>query len=83
MPRPLVIGYDGSVDANRAVAAARTLDADHALVVSVWHPPPVTGTAGVPLGAAPVPPAPGEKERLEEAARRTADQAGRPVQDAG
>jgi len=74
MPGLIVIGYDGSVDSRRAVAAARALDADRALVVNVWKPSLAVGTPPVPMGGGPVLPTPGDDERLEAAARETAEE---------
>ena len=83
MPGLIVIGYDGSVDARRAVSAARALDADRGLVVSVWQPPPAVGTAGVPVGVAPVLAAPEDEQRLEAAARRIAEEGVALAREAG
>jgi nucleotide-binding universal stress UspA family protein len=71
MPDTLVIAYDGSRDAQRAIAAASALRADTAVVVTVWHPPLAAPTA-MPLGS--TLPAPGDDERLEQAARETAEE---------
>jgi nucleotide-binding universal stress UspA family protein len=68
----IVIGYDGSADAKRAIENASALDAEHALVVNVWQPGLAAGTAALPLGAEPLP-SPGDDEKLEAAARRTAE----------
>jgi nucleotide-binding universal stress UspA family protein len=70
----IVIGYDGSVDARRAVVAARAIDADRALVVNVWEPPLAVGAPPLALGAGPALPTPGEEERLEAAARKVAEE---------
>ena len=67
----VVVGYDSSVDAKRAIEAARILDADRALVVNVWSPPLPAVT---PMATAPAVVTPGEEEQLEAAARRAADE---------
>ena len=73
MPKLVIIGYDGSPDAERAIdfAAAR-LDAGAARVVTVWESGLAVAEAAPPLGA-PVPPSPDEDRRLEAAAREIAD----------
>jgi nucleotide-binding universal stress UspA family protein len=68
----IVIGYDGSVDAKRAIEKASALDAEQALVVNVWQPGLAAGTAALPIGAEPLP-SPGDDEELEGAARQTAE----------
>jgi nucleotide-binding universal stress UspA family protein len=74
MPGIIVIGYDGSLDAKRAIEAARSLDPERALIVNVRQSPLAAGMPGAPLGAGPVLPTPGEQERLEDAARLTAEE---------
>jgi nucleotide-binding universal stress UspA family protein len=79
----VVIGYDGSHDAQRAVEfAAAVLRADTALVVNVWS----TGTAmpqpGTPFGA-PSPPSEVELRRLEEAALQLAEEGAGRARQAG
>ena len=73
MPRLVVIGYDGSHDADLAVDfAAAKLGAETARVVTGWE----TGLAAAevaPALGAPRPPSPEEEARFEEAARQTAD----------
>jgi nucleotide-binding universal stress UspA family protein len=67
----VVIGYDGSADAERAVdLAAGLLRADAALVVNVWSPPVAAAEVPVPAGA---PPPPDADEQLERAARAVAE----------
>jgi nucleotide-binding universal stress UspA family protein len=83
MPGLIVIGYDGSVDARRAVAAARLLDADRALVVNVFKPSLAAGAPPVPIGGGPVLPTPGEEEQLETAARETAAEGTALAREAG
>jgi nucleotide-binding universal stress UspA family protein len=68
MPRLVVIGYDGSHDADLAVDfAAAKLGAETARVVTVWE----TGLAAAEV--APALGAPRPEARFEEAARQTAD----------
>jgi nucleotide-binding universal stress UspA family protein len=83
IPGLIVIGYDGSTDARRAARSARLLDADRALVVNVWQPGIAADTAPAPMGAEPVLPSPGEEERLESAARRTAEEGTALAREAG
>jgi nucleotide-binding universal stress UspA family protein len=72
MPGLIVIGYDGSADAVRAIDdAARVLDADAALVAHVWLQAPAAGESMLPL-AATVPPLPDQDQRLGAAARNIA-----------
>jgi nucleotide-binding universal stress UspA family protein len=68
----IVIGYDGSPDAQRAIDVAGTLKAADALIVNVWRPTPAVSAATVPLGAAPVLPLREEYDRLEQEARTVA-----------
>jgi nucleotide-binding universal stress UspA family protein len=79
----VVIGYDGSHDAQRAVElAAAVLRADAALVVSVWS----TATAMTEPGAAfaaPTPPSEAELRRLEEAALQLAEDGAARAREAG
>jgi nucleotide-binding universal stress UspA family protein len=73
MPKLVVVGYDGSPDADRAVDFAATrLDAQAARVVTVWESGLAAAEAAAPV-AGPVPPAPEDDERLEAAARATAE----------
>jgi nucleotide-binding universal stress UspA family protein len=83
MPGLIVIGYDGSTDARRAVYAARMLDADRALVVNVWQPPIADDTASIPIGTAPALPASGEEEQFEAGARHTAEEGAALATEAG
>jgi nucleotide-binding universal stress UspA family protein len=73
MARRIVIGYDGSNEARRAVDfAARSLDAECALLVHIWQDPgmvPVMAPAAVP----PLP-TPQHEAELERAARATAEE---------
>ena len=63
----VVIGYDGSHDAQRAVdLAAAALRADAALVVNVWSFSIAMTQPGAPFGA-PSPPSEAELQRLEHA----------------
>jgi nucleotide-binding universal stress UspA family protein len=67
----VVIGYDGSADADRAVdLAAGLLRVDAALVVNVWSPAVAAAEVPVPAGAPP----PDADEHLERAARAVAEQ---------
>jgi nucleotide-binding universal stress UspA family protein len=83
MPGLIVIGYDSSIDARRAIEAARILDAQRALVVNVWQPPLAAGTAGLPFGAPAELPAPGDEQQLQEAAQRTAQEGVTRAREAG
>jgi nucleotide-binding universal stress UspA family protein len=79
----VVIGYDGSPDARRAVdAAARLLRADAALVVNAWSIPIAFTQPGASLGA-PLLPTEQEQDRLEQAARRVADEGAVHAREAG
>jgi nucleotide-binding universal stress UspA family protein len=73
MPNLVIVGYDGSPDADHAIdfVAAR-LGAAAAVVVTVWQSGLAAGEGAPALGA-PVPPSPEEDRRLEAAARKIAD----------
>jgi nucleotide-binding universal stress UspA family protein len=79
--RLVVIGYDGSADADRAVdLAAEVLRADAALVVNVWSMPVAATQAPIPVGGTePVV----ENEQLERAARAIAEQGAGRAREAG
>jgi nucleotide-binding universal stress UspA family protein len=79
----IVIGYDGSVDARRAVAAARAMDAERALVVNVCEPPLAAGTSPLPMGAGQVLPTPDDEARREAAARETSEEGAELARQAG
>jgi nucleotide-binding universal stress UspA family protein len=79
----VVIGYDGSADAQRAVEfAADALRADAALVVNVWSTPVA---AAQPIGpyAAAAPPSEPEQDRAEQNARRVAEEGAARAREAG
>jgi len=79
----VVIGYDGSQDAQRAVdVAARALRVDAALVVNVWSTAAATTQPAAPL-AAPSPPSEPELQGLERAARLVADEGAARARQAG
>jgi nucleotide-binding universal stress UspA family protein len=79
----VVIGYDGSGDARRAVdVAAHALRPDTALVLNVWAGSLAAAHVPVPLGV-PSPPTPEEEAELEQAARRIADEGAARARDAG
>jgi nucleotide-binding universal stress UspA family protein len=79
----VVIGYDGSHDARRAIdVAGGALRADGALVVNVWSIPITATQPGAPF-AAPIPPKEAELGRFEQAARRLADQGAGRARQAG
>lgn len=81
--RSVVIGYDGSADARRAVDfAARTLDVDHAVVVNVWRDP-AAGLAAAPAAAPPPFPPPHVEADLERAAREVAEEGAERARAAG
>jgi nucleotide-binding universal stress UspA family protein len=79
----VVIGYDGSHDAQRAIdLAAGALRADAAVVVNVWSIPMTTTQPGALLGA-PTPPIEAELQRFEQAARRLAEEGAARARQAG
>jgi nucleotide-binding universal stress UspA family protein len=80
----VVIGYDGSGDAQRAIdVAASVLGADSALVINVWQGSLAAATAAAPLGV-PVAPTPEDDDaRLERAGREIADEGAARARDAG
>lgn len=79
----VVIGYDGSHDAQRAVElAAAVLRADAALVVNVWSTATTITQPGAAF-AAPSPPSEAEVRRLEEAALQVAEDGAARARDAG
>lgn len=88
----IVVGYDGSDDARRAVRAAAALFEGAALLVHVWNaaPPPISPAAGGPgmlggLGSVgPVPPLPDDvEEAIERRARETVDEGAALAAEAG
>lgn len=79
----VVIGYDGSHDAQRAVElAAAALRADAALVVNVWSIPVAMTQPGAGFGA-PSAPSEAELQRLEQAARQVAEEGAARTRRAG
>jgi nucleotide-binding universal stress UspA family protein len=79
----VVIGYDGSQDAQRAVdVAAAALRVDAALVVNVWSTAVATTQPAAPL-AVPAPPSEAELQGLEQAARLVADEGAARARQAG
>src|ERR671922_1430837 len=79
----VVIGYDGSHDAQRAVdVAAGALRVDAALVVNVWSSAVATTQPAAPL-AVPLPPSEAELQGLAEAAQRVADEGAARARQAG
>jgi nucleotide-binding universal stress UspA family protein len=73
MPGKIVIAYDGSRDARRAVEAAAILRADSAIVAHVWQPGLAAPAAPVPFDGGTVP-ARQDDARLERAARAIVDE---------
>jgi nucleotide-binding universal stress UspA family protein len=74
MARRVVIGYDGTDEAKRAVdAAARVLFADCALIVHVWHDP-ASPLVAAPAAAPPALPTPEQEAQVERAAREVAEE---------
>lgn len=73
MADTIVIAYDGSQDAQRAIAAAATLRADAAVVVHMWRPSVAAATPALPLGGETLP-TPGDDAHLEDAARAIANE---------
>jgi nucleotide-binding universal stress UspA family protein len=79
----VVIGYDGSSDAQRAVElAAAVLRADAALVVNVWSTVTTMTQPGTPFGA-PSPPSEAELRGLEDAALQVAEEGAARARQAG
>jgi nucleotide-binding universal stress UspA family protein len=79
----VVIGYDGSHDAQRAVKlAAAVLRADAALVVNVWSTATAMTQPGAPFGS-PSPPSEAELRRLEQAAVQVAEEGAARARQAG
>jgi nucleotide-binding universal stress UspA family protein len=79
----VVIGYDGSHDAQRAIdLAGGALRADAALVVNVWGIPITATQPGAPFGA-PTPPKEAELQRFEQTARRLAEEGAARARQAG
>lgn len=74
MPRLIVIGYDGSQDAQRAIDAAAILDADTAVIAHVWIPVPALASTTMPLGGAGIPIGLDQDSELEENACRIASE---------
>lgn len=74
MVQLVVIGYDGSADARRAIdVAAEALRVEAAVVVNVWQGSLAAIEATRPLGA-PAPPTREEEAALEQAATRIAEE---------
>ena len=83
MAEVVVIGYDGSQDAQRAVdVAAGALRLDAALVVNVWSTVMATTQPAASL-AAPSPPSEAELRGLEQAAHLVADEGAARARQAG
>src|SRR5215217_5550645 len=83
MAELVVIGYDGSHDARRAIdLAGGALRADAALVVNVWSVPITATQPGAPFGA-PAPPSEAELQRFEQGARRLAEEGAARARHAG
>ena len=79
----VVIGYDGSEDAQHAIdLASGVLRADAALVVNVWSIPIAATQPGTPFGA-PTPPSEAELQRFEQTARRLAEEGAARARQAG
>jgi nucleotide-binding universal stress UspA family protein len=73
MPKLVIVGYDGSPDAERAIDFAATrLDAEAARVVTVWESGLAVAQAAPPVPG-PVPASPEEDRRLEAAAHEIAE----------
>ncbi len=83
MARRVVIGYDGSDEAQRAVEfAARTVFAECALVVNVFQDPSAAMVAG-PIGAPPPMPSQELEAELERSARAVAEEGAERARAAG
>lgn len=75
MTRLIIIGYDGSQDAQRAIAAAgRTVAAEAAVIVTAWHLPIAPAMAPVPPTAIPRAASLEEEQELERRGRETAEE---------
>jgi nucleotide-binding universal stress UspA family protein len=75
----IIVGYDGSADAQRAMTvAAGFVRVESALVLTAWHLPIVAAEGAIAPVAAPAAAPREQQPELEQAARRTAqDGAGR------
>ena len=83
MARRVVIGYDGSQEARRAVEfAGRTVFAECALIVSVYSDPAMSMVAG-PVGTPPPMPSQEFEAELERSARALAEEGAQCARDAG
>jgi nucleotide-binding universal stress UspA family protein len=84
MPSVIIIGYDGSANAERAIDfAGGIMGAGSAVVVTAWHPPTAAvDTPGVPASGPPVPSLEEDRER-EQRARQTAEQGATRARAAG
>jgi nucleotide-binding universal stress UspA family protein len=79
----VIIGYDGSGDAQHAVdVAAGVLGPETALVINVWQGSLAAAAGSSPLGG-PVAPTPEENQRLERAALQIAEEGAARARDAG
>jgi nucleotide-binding universal stress UspA family protein len=68
----VIIGFDGSPDAEHAIdVAARALTADSALVITAWHVPIAAASSVSPVAAPAAPPLEDDEE-LERRATETA-----------
>jgi nucleotide-binding universal stress UspA family protein len=70
----IVIGYDGSDEARRAVCfAAQSLQVESAVIAHVFSDPTAVAVTG-PVGAVPPPIAPQQREEIERHARCVAEE---------
>jgi nucleotide-binding universal stress UspA family protein len=68
----LVIGFDGSPDAEHAIdVAGRVASARSAVVVTAWHPS-LGAADAAPLGGVPTAPSPADEHALERSCREIA-----------
>jgi nucleotide-binding universal stress UspA family protein len=73
MPGLVIIGFDGSPDAEQAIdVAAGVLKADSAMVVTAWHLPIAAGEMSLPPVGAPTAPSLQEEDDVKRNAAETA-----------
>jgi nucleotide-binding universal stress UspA family protein len=70
----VIIGYDGSKAARRAIdVAGRMVQAEAAIIVTVWHQSIATATTPLPPVGVPTAPALEDERELEQHGRETAE----------
>ncbi|MGH2946191.1 MAG: universal stress protein [Solirubrobacteraceae bacterium] len=84
MAGQVVIGYDGSSDAQRAIdVAARAVRAESAIVVTAWHLPIAATTTPLPPLGAPTATSLEEEREFEQRGRQTAEEGASRARAAG